>query len=249
MWQPVLRDTIARCEAGPSSFAVARRCLRPVAIFGIKTALLRDAPPAPDGVPVVPDAPPGSMFLTRQVLENTTGTIDYPTIAGADIEVGPIDPADGPLRQLAIDGNGAFQVPLDLMSGPFRLVYRVDADAPTEVRSPPVGAHIVVPLFGRVARVPPPTFTIVEFNPANKGGSYVNPRVYTTGIWTSFDYSNVVGGPLTWTTGYPAVRGDSGRRFKLGSPVGMNGDLEVLVDCRATRAPRLRCPAWPRPSP
>ena len=198
------------------------------AIFGIKPALLFDA--SPDGQY---DAPYFSMMLTRQVLEDTSGTIDYPAIAGASVQAGPIDPATGALRPLAIGADGTFLVPLDLAAGAYRLIYQVDTDVPTEVHSAPNGAHFTVPQFGRVARTPPPMFSLLEFDPINKVGDYTDPRVFTTGMWTSYDFASAEGGP---SRQYGYQQNAQSLSGSLGTLLGADGDLEVLVDCTSGEA-------------
>ncbi len=168
-----------------------------------------------------------SMRLTFQVLESD-GSITYPPIAGAVVETGPIDPTV-PLHGVPVAGDGTFFVNRDDPTQAFRLVFTANGDVPTELQSKLVSAHLVVPLFGRADRMPAPPGAIIAFSPTGGPASYLDARIFTTGLWTRTD-QGMVPGParsLAYTASAVSLSGS------LGSLASAAGDIEVLVNCDA----------------
>ncbi|HEU0035663.1 MAG TPA: hypothetical protein VFQ53_33860 [Kofleriaceae bacterium] len=151
-------------------------------IFGLEETRPRDAAAIPDGVPLVVH-----LSYALAATDPATGKpapLDYPAI-----------PLAGPLEISALDGSsatqptynadGTFEVPPTLSAVPWRLVFQPAGDIPHELQwQPGTGAHVTIPLFGRLDRLTAPTGSGYTITPTGYTGSHTQHAVYTTGIWT-----------------------------------------------------------------
>ena len=187
-----------------------------------------------DAAPAMPDAPPDAMWPMLTIARPVLASVTPETIAsgwsstGADpppmVLVGPIG---GPLQLVPIDDQGQFRVPIELVGGPYRIVYALPGDAPTEIQWSGSAGTFAVPLFGRADRGTPPAGAELEFKPSGAPASIANARVLTTGLWTRAPGLGTVG--PTYDFPYPSLsQSPSG---PPGSLDGTRGDVEVLASC------------------
>jgi hypothetical protein len=173
------------------------------------------------------------MQLTWQLVADSTGAVTFPPIDGATVQIGPIDPADGPMTTLPIDAAGSFLVPNEVPNHTYRLVYTIDS-LPTEIQSTLRTGHFVVPMVGRIDREPTPSHALLTFDPAP--GPPVNPipnaRIMTVGLWTSASYPNgaQINLPFDWDYQQNGI--------SMAGPQGSlrqdKGDLEIVCSTTAS---------------
>jgi len=146
------------------------------------------------------------MSLTWQLVADPSGAVTYPPIAGATVQIGPIDPSAGPMVSLPVDPmTGNFLLPRETPNQPYRLVYTVDSLA-TELQSQLNSGHFVVPMVGRIDREPTPSHALLDFapNPLPTINPIPNALILTAGLWTSSRYPNGDQINLPYTYDYQA---------------------------------------------
>ncbi len=198
-------------------------------IFGINGTKLADAPPGTDGAPN-PDVPLGTLFLTQLQLVTPGGSAlndivsqDAAITPAPTIEIGALT---GALTPVTYAGDGSFQVPFSLAGQPYRIVYQVPGDIPTEIQWSRSAAHLTVPLWGPVDRGTVPANAVVHFAPAGAPttlGSYAYE--YSTGGWASGPGDYTLAGTDDWSYSTQAT--------PMGGPLAAltsaDGDYELLL--------------------
>jgi hypothetical protein len=181
------------------------------------------------------DGPPAEprVRLTLQLAQTTAEGFGDPTLAYP-----PLTPA--PAVQLGLVGDalvdapykadGSVDYPLEFAGQRWRLVYTFDGAVPREVQwtlpASDASAHVVEPLVGRLEREDVPVNAGYSITPANAPMQYLQPRVFTTGLWTEGALPGTVsGGTLNYDFSTKAVS-LSGR---LGAPEKAKADRGVLA--------------------
>jgi hypothetical protein len=188
-------------------------------IFGINGTKLADAPPGIDGA-ANPDVPLGTLFLTQLQLV-TPGGSPLNDILSKDAAISPaptieIGTLTGALTPAAYAADGTFQVPFSLAGQPYRIVYQVPGDIPTEIQWSRSSAQLTVPLWGPVDRGTVPANADIHFAPtgapanpngnasaSSTGGWATGPADYTlagTADWSYSTQATAMGGPLAALT-------------------------------------------------
>ena len=194
-------------------------------VLGLRdTRQVDAAPPAPDAPP---DAAWPTLTLERQVLVAPDAAL-VTSWAGADtppmVQVGLIG---GALVTAPIDTAGHFLVPADLLSAPYRIVYQLPGDVPTEIQWSGTTGTFAVPLLGRADHVLPPGNTQLQFAPTGAPASIPDARMLTSGRWTIAVSLGTVSSPFSLH--YP----DNSQSLSgpAGDLNGTLGDVEVLTAC------------------
>jgi hypothetical protein len=181
---------------------------------------------APGDGPHGPDAPPDGkwprLVLMRQVLDGTTITTTWS--ASDPPPTTKVGPLGGALRDVQVADDGGFLVPADLLAAPYRIVYQLAGDAPTEIQWSGEIGTFTVPLFGRADRTPPPPGAKLHFTPAGAPATLYGVRVLTTGLWTSKLGLGTQPNPFDFT--YGTANSLSG---PLGALDGSRGDVEIVT--------------------
>jgi hypothetical protein len=213
-------------------------------IFGIAATQPWDA-----GPDVIIDIP--HVVLTQQVATTSSSgapaaQLDYPPFATGLAPQVKIATLDGELATVTYHNDAAepgwIEIPKPYFDHPagsasprtWRLEYTVPGGVPHEVQWAPedtVG-HLVVPVVGRLDRVPVPTgsgYTVslgVNFSTPPTH----NPRVFTTGLWSSGPTEP----PVNIAVGQSSIDYDFGKAVSLsgtkGIPVAAQGDRGLVVD-------------------
>lgn len=201
-------------------------------IFGLTPARTWDA--GPDAPPEIPH-----VELTWQLAtvkpDGTPEAPLYPLFAPGDapqIRLAPRGDSLAPAEYLSSAGQeGWIVIPSSYLGGPWRLEYTLPGGVPHEVQWAPDGKifRLAVPMVGRLARDPVPAGSGYTITPSDYSGTYVNPRVFTTGLWTDGQVTALFRGPTGSTIDYDfanarSLSGDKGR------PDPLQGDRAMVVD-------------------
>ncbi len=201
-------------------------------IFGIAATQPWDAPP--DGVIDMPHVTLTWQLATTATSGAPSAELAYPPFAAGVAPQIRTATLDGPFMPASYSSDAAtpgwILVPRSYFepSGdasvvqPWRLEYTLPGGTPHEVQWAPDDkvAHLVVPMVGRLDRLPVPTgsgYTVAMTNFTFTGGDA--PKLLTTGLWTAgptappsgmvvdYDFANAVS--LSGATGSPdAAQGD-----------------------------------------
>ena len=184
-----------------------------------------------DGPPPAPDAPPDAAWPTLTLQRLVLVAPDQPLVmtwAGSDAPPGlKVGAIGGALTDAPIDTSGHFLVPANLLSAPYRIVYQLAGDVPTEIQWSGTSGTFAAPLLGRADRIPPPPNAQLQFAPMNPPASIPDARVLTSGLWTTAVSLGTVTSP--YSLHYP----DNSQSLS-GPPGALNGtlgDVEVLTSC------------------
>ena len=148
----------------------------------------------------------------------------------------PISPAPkvrlasmtGPFADATYAADGTITIPHDLLAAPWRLEYTLADGVVHEVQwKPSDGAHITVPIFGRLNRDPVPTSAGYTITANHSPTSFASPHVFTLGLWTEgtapapsgnpIDYSFASALSFSGALGNPNAAGDRGLVIDYGS--------------------------------
>jgi hypothetical protein len=153
--------------------------------FGLDRTKPWDA--APDSPPV--DGGEVKLSLTWQLMDGqgSGATITTPPIDGVAVQVGAFD---GMLQNALVDASGNFHVLEALTANPYRIVYTVPGDPVVhEVQwQGGAGAHLVVPVWGRLPHVAPPANKWFVFHVTNPPAVFTGTNqatVFTRGQWST----------------------------------------------------------------
>ncbi|MBA3391899.1 MAG: hypothetical protein H0T89_04600 [Deltaproteobacteria bacterium] len=198
-------------------------------IFGLGATEQEPVDPMPDAPPDGPSPRVGLSYLVgaTKVPATMPASPERAAIAGdPQVKVGPLH---GALTEASYfpDNGGEVEVPPSLFGSPWRLAYTPPGDVTHEVQwNPAVGAgQLVVPIFGRLARVAAPAGSGYQIT-LNPGRSFSAGRVFTTGIWLEvFTGAKAFGTPVdvNLATATP-------RSGPPGAPEMAARDLVLLVD-------------------
>lgn len=187
-------------------------------------------------VDVVPDLP--HVELTWQIASALPSGAPDPTITFAPIMPAPDIKLALLTEQLApatySPSDGWILIPRNYLDTTWRLEYTivdgVSAPIPHEVQWAPEDklGHLIVPLFGRVARDPFPVDGAYKIKPSG-APAYANPSVVTTGLWTEGVGRLDLTDSSHTTIDYPFTRAAS-LSGKKGRPDPARGDRAFLLD-------------------
>lgn len=207
-------------------------------IFGLGATEQKPLDPTPDAPPDGPSPRVGLSYLVAatKVPATMPASPERAAFAGdPQVKVGPLHGALTAASYVS-DNGGEVEVPPALFGSPWRLEYTPPGDVAHEVQwNPAVGAgRLVVPIFGRLARVPAPGGSGYRITPT-PGHSFTAGRVFTTGIWLEVGTGVVASGQpvdVNLATATP-------RSGPPGAPDLAARDLVVLLDyggssCRVT---------------
>lgn len=201
-------------------------------IFGLTQARTWDA--APDAPPEIPHVEL-TWQLATVMASGAPEAPQYPPFApgvAPQVRLAPRGDSLAPAEYLSSAGmEGWIVIPSSYLGGPWRLEYTFPGGVPHEVQWAPDGKllRLTVPMVGRLARDPVPAGSGYTITPSDYSGSYVNPRVFTTGLWTDGQVTAPFGGPTASTIDYDfanarSLSGDKGR------PDPKQGDQAMVVD-------------------
>ena len=183
--------------------------------------------PAPPDDASFPDAPPKPLKLTYLVATTTAIGDPLPPIEAPLDDLVSVEASslDGNLREaVTYGGDGTLEIPFDIITRPWRLVYQRRNQLPRELQLLPENAHVIEPLFGPV---PPRTAPVAGagyvFTPSGGPPNHSLNRVFTMGTFTE--------GSVLLQSG-PTVTYELGSATSLSGPIGTPAttDHAIVVD-------------------
>ncbi|HEY1556341.1 MAG TPA: hypothetical protein VGF94_16015 [Kofleriaceae bacterium] len=197
-------------------------------LFGLKQTQPLDAPP--DAVDAPSDAFAPTLHLERQVLERVGPEMIVTTWSASDpsptLELGPVG---GELTNTFLADDGSFKVPAELLTAPYRIVYTLPGDVPTEIPWSGSEGTFTVPLLGRPDRGTPPSGAGLHFAPTPTQVAFPTASVITTGLWMTA--LNLGTPPSPFDLAYSSLASLNG---PVGAVDGTKGDVEVLTSTDGT---------------
>jgi hypothetical protein len=183
--------------------------------------------PAPPDDATFPDAPAKPLKLTYLVATTSPIGDPLPPIEAPldDLDSVEASSLDGVLRApVAYGADGTLEIPDDIITRPWRLVYQRLNQLPHELQLLPENAHVIEPLFGPV---PPRTAPVAGagyvFTPSGGPANHSINRVFTMGAFTE-GFVPLQSGP-TVTYELPTATSLSG---PIGKPAAT--DHAIVVD-------------------